>query len=127
MGYIYEVVKDQQLAEQYLVQVFNQLPEQLDTADTSIRLYLRLQLIARKLLAAYFENGSNHIPSTATTYLPFRQNKYLDNMNNEQQHVFCKLHYCGKSISQLAAELQRPESDIKQILKEAFDGMRRIA
>ena len=127
LGYIFEVVKDKNLAEQYLIAVFNELPRHLnDVAQPGVNTYYRLQLLARKMLAAFFET----IPACNNTddgfsYLPARPNKFLDSMNKEEQLIFCSVHYHRKSISTLATELNKPEEVIKKILQQAFAAIRR--
>jgi DNA-directed RNA polymerase specialized sigma24 family protein len=48
-------------------------------------------------------------------------------MSGEQQFVFCNIHYSGRSISALAAEMSKPEEAIKKILQQAFAAIRRAA
>ena len=127
LGYIYEVVKDKTLAEQYLVSVFNELPQHLQqVTQPGLNTYNRLQLIARKVLAGFFETIPACIPNDKT-YLPSKPNKYLDKMSEEQQLIFCNVHYSGKSISTLATELNKPEEVIRKILQQAFAAIRRAA
>jgi hypothetical protein len=128
LGYIYEVVKDRNMAEQYLITVFNELPQHLhDVVKPGVSSYLRLQLIARKMLAGFFETIPACTPDNAKSLLPSKPNKFLDRMSEEQQLVFCSVHYSGKSISTLAAELDKPEEVIKKILQQAFAAIRRAA
>ena len=129
LGYIYEVVKDKAMAEQYLAAVFSELPQHLhDIIQPGFNTYHRLQLIARKMLADFFET----IPACAPQdmdkkYMPAKPNKFLDRMSTEQQFIFCNVHYSGKSINTLAAELNKPEEEIKKILQQAFAAIRRAA
>lgn len=129
LGYIYEVVKDHAMAEQYLVSVFNELPGHLhEIIQPGLNTYRQLQLLTRKVLANYFET----IPVCKTTdpeknYLPSTTNKFLLGMTKEQQLIFCSIHYQGKSISVLAAEMKKPEEVIKKLLQQAFTAIRRAA
>jgi DNA-directed RNA polymerase specialized sigma24 family protein len=129
LGYIYEVVKDKGMAEQYLISVFNELPQHLhDIVQPGFNTYHHLQLIARKMLSSFFET----IPACAPAdpdkkYLPSKPNRFLDKMSEEQQFIFCNVHYSGKSISTLAAELNKTEEAIKKILQQAFAAIRRAA
>lgn len=129
LGYIYEVVKDKELAEQYLVSVFNELPRNLhQITRPGLNTYHQLQLLTRKMLADYFET----IPVCKTTdpeknYLPGTPNKFLSVMTKEQRLIFCSVHYHGKSIYVLAAEMNMPEEVIKKTLLQAFATIRRMA
>jgi hypothetical protein len=129
LGYIYEVVNDKNIAEQYLVSVFNELPQHLhDIAQPGINVYHRLQLLARKVLAGYFETiPACLISVNSNDHLPVRPNKFLDRMTKEQQIVFCNIHYSGKSVSQLATEFNKPEEEVKKLLQQAFAAIRRAA
>lgn len=129
LGYIQEVVKDKKLAEQYLIAVFNEVPEHLsELLQPQTNTFLALQLLTRKILANFFKT----IPVCTTLtdykrYLPDRPNKFLAGMTKEQQLIFCSIHYHGKSISALAAELNMSEDAIKKILQQAFAAIRRAA
>ena len=129
LGYIYEVVKDKDMAGQYLVTLFNELPQHLtDVLQPGANTYHRLQLVARKILAGFFENiPACEVNPNTNSHLPARPNKFLERMNAEQQFVFCGIHYSGKSIAALAAELNKPEQVIKQLLQQAFAAIRRAA
>jgi len=126
-GYIFEVVKDTQIAEQYLVSVFNELPKHLqDLVQPGVNTYLRLQLITRNVLAGYFETiPACDFVADDNSHMPTRPNKFLDKMTHEQQLVFCNIHYSGKTIRGLAAEMNKAEDEIKKILQEAFAAIRR--
>jgi DNA-directed RNA polymerase specialized sigma24 family protein len=128
LGYIYEVVKDKNLAEQYLVSVFNELPQHLsDIARPGTNIYHSLQLLTRKILADFFETIPACNTADNASNLPTRPNKFLDRMSKEEQLIFCSVHYRGKSISALAAELNKPEEVIKKLLQQAFAAIRRAA
>lgn len=129
LGYIYEVVKDRELAEQYLIAVFNEMPGKLhEIKRPGLNTYHQLQLMTRKVLAGYFETIPVCKPTDAEkTYLPSRPNKFLSGMTDEQRLIFCSIHYHGKSIGALAAELSMPEDVIKKILQQAFVAIRRAA
>lgn len=128
-GYIYEVVKDRKIAEQYLVSVFNELPQHLHIIlRPGINTYQRLQLLARKTLSAYFETiPSCNTPEDFKKRLHTRPNRFLDRMTEEQQLVFCSVHYSGKSISDLSVEMKKPEDVIRKILQQAFAIIRSAA
>lgn len=124
LGYIYEVVKDKQLAEQYLVSVFSQLPEHFTEHQlNSSNIYIRLQLFARKLIANNRQLQQNG--SVVTEQLPQRQNKYLQQMESLERNVFCSVYFDGKSISEVAIEMGREEQEIRKILQQSFKAIRR--
>lgn len=129
LGYIYEVVKDKDLAEQYLASVFNELPQHLpEVVQPGGNVYHRLQLLTRKTMADFF--ATLHVcksPYNSSMYLPAKPNKFLSRMTEEQQLIFCSVHYHGKSISVLAAELNKPEEEIKKTLQQAFAAIRKPA
>ncbi|PTQ94117.1 DNA-directed RNA polymerase specialized sigma24 family protein [Mucilaginibacter yixingensis] len=120
LGYIYEVVKDQQLAEHYLAEVFTRLPLELKNQQPDTNIYLHLQLMARKLLLERTDAHQND-----EVYLPATQNKFLAGMTTEQQTIFCRIYYQGQSTAQVAASLQMDEAHIRKILKEAFAAIRK--
>ncbi|MBE9665911.1 hypothetical protein [Mucilaginibacter boryungensis] len=127
LGYIFEVVKDKNIAEQYLVSVFNELPEHLnDITQPGVNIYHRLQLLARKLLTDFFETiPACNIVNDNLPDLPIRPNKFLDRMSKEELFIFCSVYYSGKRIGTLATELNKPQDEIKKILQQAFAVIRK--
>lgn len=123
LGYLIEVVQDRHIAEQYLIEVFNEIAKKpADYNANGLSTLSQLQMLARKKLQPYYQTIRDCEPQQQqkayTAAIP--QNKYLSQMTPEQQHVFCGLHYHGKSTAMLAAELGKPENDIRKILKESF-------
>jgi len=115
LGYIFEIVKDKALAEEYLVKTFSAIHSSFDKinwGETSN--WCQLQSFAKKELAAF--NRSAGLTKPAGT-LP---NRYLDLMSEEQKLVFCNIYYCKKTTIELAKELNKPEALVKKLLKEAF-------
>lgn len=128
LGYIFEVVKDKGIAEQYLVSVFKELPQHLQYVNQpGANTYQRLLLLTRTVLADFFETIPACNPDDKKSHLPARPNKFLDRMSEEEQFIFCNVHYNGKSISTLALELNKPEQAVKKILQQAFAAIRRAA
>jgi DNA-directed RNA polymerase specialized sigma24 family protein len=128
LGYLFEVMQDQGIAEQYLVDIFNEVAKKPTNYNANgLSTLSQLQILARKKLTPYYQtvkdSGTGPDNTKSTTA---KQNKYLSQMTPEQQHVFCSLHYHGKSICMLAVEMQKPEDDIRKILKEAFTLIRRV-
>lgn len=123
LGYIKEVVKEQAVAEQYLIELFNELKatDIKELMDNGVNQFLRLQQIARKKLSSFIStvedcSDQDEINSKKT----INGNKFIDMMHHEQQLVFCGMHYHGKTIVKLAAELNISEDTIRQLLRESF-------
>ncbi|MFD0793287.1 hypothetical protein ACFQZX_06630 [Mucilaginibacter litoreus] len=120
LGYITEVVKDRLTAERYLVDIFSGLkPEDLNIilAEGNNTYCSLLQHVRKKL--ASFINTVNDCSLNPQDPL-IAGNRFIDLMNKEEQFVFCSVHYYGKTIAGIAAELNKPEADVKQILKQSF-------
>ncbi len=129
-GYILEVVNDQQIAEKYLVTVFEELPKYLDEmVGPRNNIYNRLQLLTRKLMADFFETMPGRANITGNSYNNqlLRPNKFLESMAHDEQLVFCNIHYHGKSITTLAIELKKAEGEIKKLLRKALVALRKVA
>jgi Skp family chaperone for outer membrane proteins len=121
-GYIFEVVKNQSVAEQYLVAVFNDVPNEIDDfLKTGVNALCRLQMMARKKLSQFFETLDNETDRQAWQNVqPSANNKYAAMMNPLQKQVFYGIHYQCKTTAQVAAELSRSNEEIRRILKECF-------
>jgi 23S rRNA maturation mini-RNase III len=120
LGYIVDAVKNQAIAEQYLVAVFKDVPYELDElTNGDVSTFCHLQAMARKKLAEYFRNTANYNGEDQNKP-SFYSNKYTQQMTHEQQLVFCGIHWHGKTIASLAAELGKPEESIRKILKDCF-------
>jgi hypothetical protein len=123
LGYIQQVVKDRVTAEQYLVELFNDLqPLTLqEISAPGINTFCRLQLLARGKLASYISKVGNFVAQADDSNKKNLQgNTFTDMMSHEQQLVFCGIHYHGKSTAALAIELNKPEATIRQLLKDSF-------
>jgi DNA-directed RNA polymerase specialized sigma24 family protein len=118
LGYIYDVVKDRALAEQYLADTFAAVALIADDLKKpGENIYRKLQLIARSKLTAYFNTLEQCDVKETVNHRP---NKFLNGMSERQLQVFCGVHYHGKNIATIAAELKKPEDVVKKLLKEAF-------
>jgi DNA-binding NarL/FixJ family response regulator len=117
LGYFSEVVKDRQLAEQHLVNIFNSIPQHLNEINSSsTSAWCQLQRLAKKQLSGSFVTHNNDPKNGVQP----RKNKFLDRMTSEQQLVFCSIYYNGKTIQQLAKELNKTDETIRIALREAF-------
>ncbi|SDE28340.1 hypothetical protein SAMN05216464_10591 [Mucilaginibacter pineti] len=115
LGYIVEAVKNRDIAEQYLIAVFNDVQNELDEfTKPGVNAFCRLQLMARKKLIDFFGSSTEPVSEEKSN------NKYTAKMNREQQIVFCGVHWQGKTIARLATELNKPDEAIRKILKECF-------
>lgn len=120
-GYIFEVVKDRKTAEDCLVKTFSSIAEKFnETSWDEGNTWCRLQPFVKNELAAFYRATES---SEAPTALP---NVYLNEMTDEQRLVFCNIYYSKKTTAQLAAEMNKPETDIKQLLKTAFAVIRKL-
>ena len=128
LGYIQEVVKDVAIAEQYLIEVFNELkaPDMEEILAPGANAFLYLQQITRKKLS-YFVNAADDLADEAETTAKkvINGNKFINLMDHDQRLVFCGIHYHGKSTAKLAAELNKPEDAIRIILRESFNIIRK--
>ncbi|MDN3549450.1 hypothetical protein [Mucilaginibacter aquaedulcis] len=116
LGYIFDVVKNETIAEQYLIAVFRDAIHELNEfANEDLSTFCYLHAITRKKLAEYFRDTTYHNRESYNS-----NNKYLRQMSFEQQFVFCGIHWQGKTTSSLAAELNKPEESIRKILKDCF-------
>jgi len=127
LGYLFEATKSKPIAEQYLVDVFNglQFTDIQAITKPGVNTFCQLQVIARKKLTSFLETVVECAdPAAKPKTLPEQSNKFTDLMGPEQRQVFCGIHYQGKSTSTLAAELNKTEEAIRQILKESFNVIR---
>ncbi len=121
LGYINSVVKDKQVAEEYLVKIFQDLSSDFDNINWGAGSnWLQLRSFAQKELTVFTDAIKaceyKTIPQTA----PNPANKYLKGMTDEQQQVFCSIYYHRYTTARLAHELNKPEAEISRLLKEAF-------
>jgi len=125
LGYISEVVKDQPLAEQYLISVFNDISDKTDEiTGEGVNTWLQLLSLAKSKLIRFFDtmpDCENEVSDIGRYNLGNRFGK----MTSEQKQIFCEIYYHGKNISQLSQQLNKSEESIRKILKEAFIILRR--
>lgn len=122
LGYIFGVVKDRELAEKYLVQLFCDLSQHFHEIDwDSTNSWCLLQRFAKKKLAG-FKNVANENKAHEETDLELHNstNKYLEQLTNEQKLIFCEVYYHGKTVAAISEELKKTEDLIRKTLKEAF-------
>ena len=128
LGYIKEVVKELTVAEQYLIEVFNDLQHTdiEEILSPGANTFLRLQQLARKKLSSFITTIEDCADQAEIiTKKTIQGNKFIDLMDQEQQLVFCGVHYHGKTTANLAAELNITEDAIRQLLRESFTIIRK--
>lgn len=126
LGYIFEVVKDRKIAEDYLVKIFSALSlrDQLPEQEQVINWCSLLKFAKSKLRLFHAMNPNEVAPFQAEVALVRAANTYLDRLNEMQRMVFCGVYHHGKTISALAATLNTTEDLTRKTLKEAFLIMR---
>lgn len=126
LGYIFEVVKDRKLAEDYLVKIFSalslrdQLPEQEQVSSWCSL----LKFAKKKMQLFHAMNPNEGSPFQAEMAVVRPANAYLDRLTEIQRMVFCGVYHHGETISSLATALNTTEDLTRKTLKEAFLIMR---
>ncbi len=121
LGYILEIVKDKQQAEDYLIKTFSNIAQQFNEINwDNTNTWCLLQRFAKNELADFTNAVAACETPAATNARHGSPNKYLDRMTDEQKHIFCNFYYYQKTTSQLAAELNKSEKLVRESLKEAF-------
>lgn len=123
LGYLFEALKNKVVAEQYLVDIFNELQfsDIQAISKPGVNTFSQLQMMARKKLTSFSRAADECADADGKLKdLVIIGNKFIDLMSAEQQMVFCGVHYHGKTTTGLAAQLSKPEEEIKRILKESF-------
>ena len=122
LGYIYDIVKDNKLAEQHLVTFYSGLPANYkDAIPDGENTWCHLQRLVKKQLSGFNNDvKADYQPKEIDLVTYNNRNKFLKLMTHEQKEVFCGIYHYGKTISQLAAEQNTNEDFIRKTLKEAF-------
>ncbi|TDO24429.1 RNA polymerase sigma factor [Pedobacter duraquae] len=125
-GYIYEVVKDHKIAEDYLVKIFQDIAMQPDDRNLeAAENWMFLQRFAKNRLAVFVSSIQTCDPIDQASLKQFSGNRYLEILNEEQKRIFCDVYYHGRTIHEIAVELNQSEDLTRKILKESFAIMRR--
>lgn len=122
LGYITDVVKDRQIAENYLVDIFSELPAHIDEySSNEHKDWLYLQSFAKSKLASIAASRQDCIAFDNSVHQKWSSlGSQLASLSPMQRTVFCGMYYHQKSLKVIAEELKQPESVIKQILREVF-------
>ncbi|WP_183557120.1 sigma-70 family RNA polymerase sigma factor [Mucilaginibacter sp. SP1R1] len=128
LGYIFEVVKNRTVAEQYLTAVFKEVPSQIDEfLKKDVSPFCLLQIMTRRQLTDFFRSqDTNYDQQPKSDKVSTVENKFIRQMSPEQQLVFSGAYWQGKTITRLATELNKPEEAIRKILKDCFTIIRSI-
>lgn len=121
LGYILGVVKDQKIAEEYLVLIFAELaqqPEHIALEGTNnwcpLLRFAKDHLRQISASAEITKSEFNHM------FVQNVQDSYLSDLTEEQKKVFNDTYYLGKTTNAISIELNKPEVSIRKTLKEAF-------
>ncbi len=120
LGYLLEVLKDHRLAEQYLVEIFKEVPARL--TDLHEHPWIGLKALAKAKLLGHF-NGlriKDMVDDLSNTGDRLKFDSFISTMSTEQQIVFCGVYYYQRSTQNLAEEMGITDQEVKRILKEAF-------
>ncbi len=118
-GFILEIVKNKEKAEQCLASVFKELPGHLDDLKNSnLSEFCFLQKLTRKKTGGYSDEQADKATASALS-------GHLAQLSDEHRKVFYGLHYRCKTTATLAAELNKTEAEIRLLLKEAFTTIRK--
>lgn len=121
LGYINEVVKDELVAEEYLLKTFNTISQKFNYTNWNERNnWVQLLGFARAELVPFYTILKSCETSTIANSNSNIAYKNLYNMTEEQKHVFCSIYYNKKTIAELSKEINKSEDLIKTLLKEAF-------
>jgi len=119
-GYIYEIVRDNNLAEQHLINIYNYIQDHINEfGDNGQVTWRQLQQLTKNYLV-YSNSAKYNYQIYSTDYSKYdKRNRFLRLMTAEQKQVFCSVYY-GKTTAELSKELNKSEELIRSVLKEAF-------
>ncbi|MES2375336.1 MAG: sigma factor-like helix-turn-helix DNA-binding protein [Bacteroidota bacterium] len=125
LGYINEVVKDQVIAEEYLLKTFNTVAKKFNSINwNESNNWVHILRFAKAELVSFHEASKGYETPAIVSTSNSINNKYLDKMTDEQRHVFCRIYYDKKTTAELSKEINKPGELIKTLLKEAFNIIR---
>ena len=115
LGYIYEIVKDRKVAEDYTAEVFARFAHS-GKHSPSDNVWLQLKNAAKTQLAGFYQSVGDCDDYSA----PYTDNDHVSRMSSEQRNIFCAVYYHNKTTAQLAVQFNKPESEIRKTLREAL-------
>lgn len=120
-GYIYEVVNDRTIAEKYLLTVFCNLSNELESKQNEeISNWAQIFRYTKQKLATFNAVPKNPPPDKSETIKHRELHPCLIYLNDEQRQIFCDSYYYGKTIEAISIELNQPEASIRKSLRQAF-------
>ncbi|MBB5636935.1 DNA-directed RNA polymerase specialized sigma24 family protein [Pedobacter cryoconitis] len=127
LGYLFEIVKDRNLAEEYLVKIFCDVSQhfnEINWDDTNS--WCQLQRFAKNKISQLINSGNLVKDSDIHRFVnpADSHHKYPDLFSEEQHQIFYGVYYYGKSIEEISKELNKTEESTRKALKEAFTIMR---
>lgn len=127
LGYITGVVKDERLAEEYLVELFSDLSNQFNEINwDGTNSWCELQRFAKNKLSTMTDKPTSIAPSVAGgLVISSSKDRYFEKMTDEQRQIFDAVYYQGKEIATLSKELNKTEDLIRKTLKETFAILRK--
>lgn len=122
LGYINDIVRDNELAEKHLILIYSSLPTNYkDTIPEGENVWCHLQRLAKKHLAGFEDVTKAALSCKDANFTDLNnRNKFFKLMSIEQKEVFCGIYHYGKTINQLSQELKTTEDFIRKTVKEAF-------
>jgi len=126
LGYLTDIVKDHQLAENYLVDIFRELPEYVEDYLSSDRsIWVQLQALTKSKLSSFFNSQQDCRFVADDIHQKWsRVGSQLAGLSPLQRTVFCGMYYHQKSLSIIAHETGQSEDVVKRILREVFTMIR---
>lgn len=130
LGYIFEIVKNQKLAEEYLVKVFCDIAQHINEIDwDDTNNWCQLKRLAQNKLNQLMDSGrvASDLKNMGLQDQGSHEShtRYPDYFTEEQHHIFYSVYYYGKSVEAISRELNKSEESIRKTLKEAFAIMRK--
>jgi DNA-directed RNA polymerase specialized sigma24 family protein len=122
-GYLLSVLKDEAKAEQFLVNIFDDLAKAVDeTGECGPYTWCGLYRTAKSKLI-HLLNDEAEADHNLLVFALGR--KMYEEMSDLQRQVFYEAYYNGKMINELAVKLNQSDELIRKALKEAFLILRR--
>lgn len=125
LGYIFEIVKDRNLAEEYLVKIFCDVSQGFNETNwDNTNSWCQLQRFAKNKLNQLMNSVDLDDLEFKGMVSSDSHLKYPDLFSKEQHQIFYGVYYYGKSIEAISKELNKTEESTRKTLKEAFTIMR---
>jgi hypothetical protein len=120
LGYVFEIVKDNKLAEHHLINIYSYIPNHINELTGDGTTWCHLQRLAKRYLELDASAQYNGQLNGNDLSINNSHNRYLALMTYEQKQAFYNVYYYGKTTAQLAKELNKSEDFIRLALKQAF-------